>query len=107
MAKALKLDTLSLTELKSLKKDIEKAISKSEKSKRQQARVDAEKVAQKHGFSLSELVGGKPKRSAKAKSPAKYRHPEDADKTWSGRGRQPFWFKEALKAGTPALELEI
>jgi DNA-binding protein H-NS len=28
-----------------------------------------------------------------------YRHPENADQTWSGRGRQPDWMKEALAAG--------
>lgn len=27
----------------------------------------------------------------------KYRNPSNASETWSGRGRQPIWFAEALK----------
>jgi DNA-binding protein H-NS len=37
----------------------------------------------------------------------KYRHPENPDVTWSGRGRKPQWFVDALAAGTTAGDLEI
>jgi DNA-binding protein H-NS len=33
-----------------------------------------------------------------AKAP-KYCHPEDPRLTWSGRGRKPHWFTEAIAAG--------
>ena len=29
----------------------------------------------------------------------KYRNPENADETWSGRGRQPKWVQAALAGG--------
>ncbi|WP_354540899.1 H-NS histone family protein [Roseovarius sp. MBR-6] len=36
---------------------------------------------------------------------AKYRHPENPALTWSGRGRKPQWFVEALDAGNTASDL--
>jgi DNA-binding protein H-NS len=35
----------------------------------------------------------------RTKVAAKYRNPSDHSQTWSGRGRQPRWFKAALKKG--------
>ena len=29
----------------------------------------------------------------------KYRNPANAEQTWSGRGKRPRWFNDALKAG--------
>jgi DNA-binding protein H-NS len=29
----------------------------------------------------------------------KYRHPENAELTWTGHGRKPGWIAEALEAG--------
>ncbi len=91
------LDKMSVAELKQLQKDTEKAIENYAARKREEALVELEQVAQKHGFKLSELVGGK--RTGNAQGPAKYRHPENASLTWTGRGRQPKWIKEGLEAG--------
>ena len=33
--------------------------------------------------------------------------PENPDATWSGRGRQPDWFKSAIAAGKAPEDLEI
>jgi len=107
MAKRIDLSKHSLTELKALKKDIEKAMSDVEKTARKAALADAEKAAQKHGFSLSELTGSGAKRAKKAAAAPKYRHPENPAVTWSGRGRQPAWFKEALAGGTKPEKLAI
>lgn len=107
MAKQIDLSKLSLADLKSLKKDIDKAMVSVEKAARKAALADAEKAAQKHGFSLADLTGGAPKRAAKSAAPSKYRHPENPAVTWSGRGRQPSWFKEAVAGGKKAEELAI
>ena len=52
------------------------------------------------------LTGGKVKK-ARASSPPKYRHPENPSLTWSGRGRQPAWYKELVEAGTSEEDLLI
>ncbi len=96
MAK-LNLDKLSVDELQQLQKDAAKAIANYEERKRTEALAELEKVAQKHGYKLADLAGGK--KAAKAASPAKYRHPENPALTWTGRGRQPKWIKEGLEAG--------
>ncbi len=41
----------------------------------------------------------------KTASPPKYR--DEAGHTWTGRGKRPGWFKDALAAGKTAADLEI
>ena len=97
MAK-ISLDKLSLEELKTLRKDVDKAIAGFAEKKRQEAKKALEDVAAKHGMSLDEILGGTAKRK-KSKAAAKYRNPEDPSQTWSGRGRQPAWYKAAISKG--------
>lgn len=44
---------------------------------------------------------------ARAKVAPKYRNPNDADETWSGRGRQPKWVQHLLAEGMSLEELTI
>lgn len=83
-----------------------KAIKVLETRKRKEAMAAVEAAAKEAGFSLSELVGSA-KAPKKPPQPAKYRHPENSSVTWSGRGRQPAWYKEAIEAGTPAEDLLV
>lgn len=47
----------------------------------------------------------KPAKPAKAPSPAKYQ--DDAGHQWSGIGKRPNWFKDALAAGKTAEDLLV
>ena len=98
------LEEMSLEELKQLEKDVAKAIKGFEARKRKEALAALEATAGEHGFALSELVGGT---KTKFKASPKYRHPENAELTWSGRGRKPQWFNELLEAGRTPEDLEI
>ena len=100
------LTNLSLDELKKLQKDVAKAIASFETRRRQEALAAAEAAAREAGFSLNDLLGSG-KSSAKAPSIPKYQHPENPALVWTGKGRQPVWFKEAIAAGTPADDLLI
>lgn len=100
------LEVLSLTELKRLQKDIAKAISTFEDRQKAEARVEVEALAKEMGFSLTELVGTNAK-TTRAPAPAKFRHPENPALTWSGRGRKPRWFVDALAAGKTEDDLTI
>jgi DNA-binding protein H-NS len=94
------LSAMSLDELKTLKKDIEKAITTFEERKRLEAIAAVEAKVKEMGFTLAELTGGKSNGKAGAPvSVPKYVHPENPTVTWTGRGRQPRWIKEALQAG--------
>ena len=50
-------------------------------------------------------VNAKCGKTAKAK--AKYKNPDDKTQTWSGRGRQPAWFKAAIESGKSPEELSV
>ncbi len=97
------LNSMDLAELKKLRKDVDKAIVSFEARKRKEALAALEAKASEMGFSLSELTG----KSTRSASAPKYRNPDDASQTWSGRGRQPVWFKNALESGQSAEDLLI
>lgn len=65
----------------------------------------AKEAASKHGFNLDDLIKGK-KGKKKTVAP-KYRNPENAGETWTGRGRRPKWVEEALSKGKSLKSLEI
>jgi DNA-binding protein H-NS len=92
------LEAMSLKELRQLQKDLAKAISTYDDRHKAEARAKLEAIAKEMGYSLADLFGDKVK-TTRAPAVAKYRHPENAALTWSGRGRRPQWFVEALEAG--------
>ena len=106
MVKKIDLSKMSMDELKQLRKDAEAAIKGFAERRRAEAMKAIEAVAKEHGMSVDEIVGGKGK-SRKAKAPAKYANPENPAETWSGRGRQPAWYKAAIEAGKSPKSLEI
>ncbi|WP_090211609.1 H-NS family nucleoid-associated regulatory protein [Litoreibacter janthinus] len=95
------LKPLSLTELKALQARVEKAIARHDKKQKVKALALVKAKAKELGFSLDELTGSKATSKAAPKKAAKaaYRHPDDATKTWAGRGARPLWLKDALNAG--------
>ena len=100
------IEAMSLKELKSLQKDLAKAISNFEDRKKSDARSKLEGIAKEMGYSLAELIGTDVK-PTRAPAAAKYRHPDNSDLTWSGRGRKPLWFVAALDAGKSPEELAV
>lgn len=102
MANAIELKSLTDKELSELKQDLEKELVERAKRAREEAKRAAEEAAKKYGFSLDEILGDGKKKSASPRKPAapKYRNPNNPEQTWSGRGRQPDWYKEAVDAGT-------
>ena len=87
-----------------LKTSVERELTRTIERDRKAAIAAAQKASREHGFDLNEIVGAeKPTKSKKksktvAASP-KYRHPENPEVTWTGKGRQPKWIKEAEAAG--------
>ncbi|MEL6467609.1 MAG: H-NS histone family protein [Pseudomonadota bacterium] len=106
---AINLDKLSRKELEALRNDVDKAIVLRRKTEKQDALAAAQKAAAEFGFSLDELTGKKSGRGAtkSASATPKYVNPDNPTQTWTGKGRQPNWFKAAIKAGTTAKKMEI
>lgn len=100
------LNALSLAELKQLEKNVAKAITSFEDRRKAEARAKVEELARELGFSFDELAEAAPTRKRAASAP-KYRHPKNAEITWSGRGRKPAWIVDALASGKSLEEFAI
>ncbi|SFQ25136.1 H-NS histone family protein [Tranquillimonas alkanivorans] len=92
------LSEMNRDELQTLRKQVDKALADYDVRRKKEARAEAEQIAAKYGFSLSELAEGAPPK-ARRKNPPKYQNPEDPSQTWTGRGRRPQWLQDALDQG--------
>lgn len=103
------LDSMDLNELKALKKQVDKAIDSFETRRKKAALEALEATAKEQGFSLSELLDAAHSSPSKSRSSAapKYANPHNPDETWTGRGRKPRWFAEAIEAGKTPDDLLI
>jgi DNA-binding protein H-NS len=96
---------LTIKELQSLLERVEEEIAKRKQREKSQLVESIAEIASEHGYSLRELIGPaarpvKGKRGRKRKPFAvKYRHPKQANLTWTGRGRRPHWINEWLDEG--------
>jgi len=97
---AINLDSLSPAELQALIKTAEAQMESARKNKAQEVRARIDALLKGAGLSIDEVYprrGGKGAKGAKAAVAPKYRNPANAAQTWSGRGKRPLWFAEALK----------
>ncbi|RKF16328.1 H-NS histone family protein [Roseovarius spongiae] len=104
------LKKMTTRELTTLRAKVDRAIASREKRERKEALKTLKEKAREMGYSFNELIDGsesgegKQQRSSskpRKRAAPKYRHPENPDLTWSGRGRQPNWLKEAVANGVP------
>lgn len=109
------LNTMTRFQLEKLRSDVDTALKKAADRDRKAALKAAEKAVKPYGFSLADITSPTPTSSKKRKGgkrvtsarAAKYANPNDPSQTWSGMGRKPGWFNEALEAGTDPGEMEI
>ena len=113
---ALDLKKMSRKELEKHLKEVKKALTNLQARERREARKAAENAAAKFGFTLNELTESAAKPAArgrkKAKAPAKkskpqFANPADASQTWTGKGRQPNWYREAVAKGASPDSMRI
>lgn len=101
----MKLDKMSREELLDLQKQVGSALKSYDDRQKKEAHGKLETMAKDMGYSLADFTGGKKGKSAGGVP--KYVHPENASKTWSGRGRQPQWFKDAIASGKTEADLAL
>lgn len=89
-------DSYTDAQLVELQNKIDEELARNAAAKRQQALDEVLATLRAHNVTAAELKGlakqlkSKPKKSP----PPKYAHPEDATKTWTGRGREPVWLQQ-------------
>jgi DNA-binding protein H-NS len=98
--------------LKQLFKDIEKELKHRQVTDKKKALDKMREIAAEYGLTLSEVLNKESKEAStqntkkpQAPLPPKYTNPANPSQTWSGKGHQPKWVKEALKEGLTLEEL--
>lgn len=106
---ALNVEKLSLKELIALEAKLAAAIATARQKERAEIKSKVAELAERHGFSVSELFGGLGRGNGRKKSVsiAKYANPDDQTDTWTGRGRKPNWLLARLKKGAKLSDFEI
>lgn len=105
-----KLKEMAVEELVELKKGIDTLISEKHKEQTKNLVEEFKVKAAKLGLTLEEIMGqdaNKPRKTKGQKVAPKYRNPNDASQTWTGRGRKPLWVQDALKKGKKLEDLAI
>ncbi|MFK2903008.1 H-NS histone family protein [Dyella ginsengisoli] len=97
---AINLDSLSPAELQALIKNAEAQMESARKNHVKEVRAKIDGILAGAGLTIGEVYptrGGKVAKGPKAVVAPKYRNPDNAAQTWSGRGKRPTWFVDALK----------
>ena len=108
------LKSMTRKELEKHLKDVQKALQSAKARDHREARKAAERAAAEYGFSLDQLSddAAKPRKAVKGKAKKTkvkpmYANPADPSQTWTGKGRQPNWFREAVSNGASPDSLKI
>lgn len=95
------LSNLTVTQLRELQQQIPSEIKRRESQEKTDALNKLREMAKALGYSIEELLAkeNKVKVSAGSKVKVKYRHPQNPDLEWTGRGRKPKWVEAWLAEG--------
>lgn len=106
----MELENFSLDDLYQLQTQVDREIKRRRLQGKKEVLQKIRAIAASGGYSLEELVqGGESGEVAKVGRvvPPKYRDPENAEQTWTGRGKRPRWVVGALQAGKSLDDLII
>lgn len=113
MSKKFDLAAMSVDEMWQLHEEIGKILSvrlTSEKRELEKRLAQLRRETESHRSSDVGDQAAQPEHRERRKYPRvfpKYRNPELPSQTWSGRGKQPRWFADALKTGRSIEEFLI
>ena len=97
-------DKMSLKDLVELEGKVQKASSVARDRERVEVKQALSAMAEKRGFSVSELFGGRGRGKSSA---AKFANPDNRAETWTGRGRKPNWLVAKLSKGAKLTDFTI
>ncbi len=87
------LEKMNVKELRELRGKIDVAIVSRQSKDKAELKQKMQALAEEAGLSLDDVFGSgrRGARGGKGSVAVKYRHPDDAAMTWTGRGRRPKW----------------
>lgn len=105
---AVNLENLNSRELEELIEAAAEQKKRLQKQRLVEVRNRLTALAREEGYTIEELFGSGGVRTKSTRTVApKYRNPDDAGQTWTGRGKRPRWVQAHLDAGKPIEALEI
>lgn len=106
---AIDIKNLNHSQLGELIKRAEARQAELKKENAEKVRAKIAALVKAEGLDLNDVLGGRGKKRSAGRGTIapKYRNPADPSQQWSGRGRQPLWFAEAIKAGKKEKDLLI
>jgi DNA-binding protein H-NS len=104
---SINVDKMSLKELLDLDVRVKRAIATARQRERASARQELIALAEKRGFTVSELLGGGRGGLQGGKVAPKYMNPDNKSETWTGRGRKPRWLAAKLAKGGKIEDFKI
>ena len=95
---------LSYLELRVLSDVVKATMEEKSDAVRAELRERMEVISEAYGLTVLEVVGNQKRRARKATRQARskvvrYRNPENAGETWTGKGRKPTWLRQKLEDG--------
>lgn len=98
---------LSESELQAVIESAEKALKNIQANKRKDVIAQIKELAASIDVVVEIHEADKKSVRKGVKVPVKYRHPEDPEKTWTGRGVMPTWLQALINAGRDRSEFEV
>lgn len=98
---------LSEKELKAVIEKAENALKNKKFSKRKEVIAKIKELAASIDATVEIHENGKKSPRAASKVAIKYRHPQDAEMTWTGRGMTPKWMQALLNKGHDRSEFKV
>jgi DNA-binding protein H-NS len=95
------LSTMSISQLRDLQQQIPVEIKRREAEEKVNALNELRAFAKSRGYAIEDLLAVREAKTKAAggKVKVKYRHPDNADLEWTGRGRKPKWVEAWLADG--------
>lgn len=103
------LSTLSVSQLRDLQQQIPAELKRREAQEKINILNEVRAFAKARGYAIEDLIG----KDAKIKTPSnnkvkvKYRHPENRELEWTGRGRKPKWVEAWVANGNTVEDLLV
>lgn len=98
---------LSENELQAVILNAEKALKAKQANKRKEVMNQIKELAASINVTVEFIDDEKKSARTGIKVPVKYRHPNDPNKTWTGRGVMPKWLQSLVEQGHDRSEFEI
>ncbi len=90
---------LSLEELKREREKLNQQIEAIEVEEKRKVLAEVRALVKRAGLTAEDVFGQVKKTKRSGGGQIKYRHPDNADLTWTGVGRKPKWLIDALASG--------